>query len=117
MRLECIIQRIISKNYVKENSEAVAVYGGLLHWVTAFLHPLGEPDLDDQELLKVAHIVMKKREQAAQDALGILNYDVDTEDIRTMMDISMRSGVDAIIGRIEEVSSCIGSMPSPLIWN
>lgn len=98
-----MIERFVALECAQENSGTVAAYMGLLHWVTAFLRRLGEPDLDDQQLLKVTHIVMAKQEQGVKQVLGMLNYELEEEDIRTMMDLSVRGG-PGTVGRIEEVS-------------
>lgn len=103
IRIEYMIERFVALECAQENSGTVAAYMGLLHWVTAFLRRLGEPDLDDQQLLKVTHIVMAKQEQGVKQVLGMLNYELEEEDIRTMMDLSVRGG-PGTVGRIEEVS-------------
>ncbi|KAI0637498.1 hypothetical protein C8Q77DRAFT_369953 [Trametes polyzona] len=101
IRLEHIIDQIAALNYAKENTATVSVYLSLLPWVTAFLRTLGEPDLDGQQLLRITHIVMEKQEQAVNGVLGMLNYELEEEDIRTMMELSVRGG-PGTIGRIEE---------------
>lgn len=109
-----MIERFVALECAKENSGTVAAYMGLLHWVTAFLRRLGEPDLDDQQLLKVTHIVMAKQEQGVKQVLGMLNYELEEEDIRTMMDLSVRGG-PGTVGRIEEVSVCRSFLASRLM--
>lgn len=98
-----MVEHIVALDYAKENSVAVTTYMDLIQWVTAFLRTLGEPDLDDQQLLKVTHIVMEKQEQSVKTVLGMLNYELE-EDILTMMDLSIRGG-PGTIGRIEDVSA------------
>ncbi len=100
-----MIERLVALEYAKENSTTVSAYIGLLPWVTAFLRRLGEPDLDDQQLLKVTHVVMEKQEQNFRKVLGMFNYELEQEDIRAMMDLSVRGG-PGTVGRIEEVSIC-----------
>lgn len=106
-----MIERFATLECAKENSATVSGYMNLMHWVTAFLRRLGEPELDDQQLLKVTHIVMEKQEQSVKKVLGMFNYELEAEDIRTMMDLSVRGG-PGTVGRIEEVSTCFEAICS-----
>ncbi|KAI0368398.1 hypothetical protein BV20DRAFT_1122765 [Pilatotrama ljubarskyi] len=102
IRIWSLIERMIATDYAKENSEVITAYINILHWVVAFLWPLAEPDfMDDQQLLKVAHIVMEKQEQALHGVLEMLHYELEEEDLRSMMDLNVRAAVKTI-GRIED---------------
>ncbi|KAI0352468.1 hypothetical protein OH77DRAFT_1513244 [Trametes cingulata] len=101
MRIQFIIERMTVTPYLKENSTIMAAYVNILQWVTAFLCPLGEPDMDDQPLLQVAHLVMEKQEQAVRNVLEILNYELEEEDLRALLDLNVRGGLKSI-GRVED---------------
>ncbi|KAI0666097.1 hypothetical protein C8Q78DRAFT_1061348 [Trametes maxima] len=100
LRIESLIEGILNVNYARPNTAAVATYTASLQWVVACLRSLGEPDLEHQQLLKLTHCVMENQEQAARSVLEMFNYELEEEDIRTMMDLTIRGGPRAI-GRIE----------------
>ncbi|KAI0640603.1 hypothetical protein C8Q79DRAFT_446036 [Trametes meyenii] len=100
LRIESIIEGILGVSYAKPNTAAVATYTTSLQWIVACLRSLGEPDLEHQQLLKLTHVVMEKQEQAARAVLEMFNYELEEEDIRTMMDLTVRGGPRAV-GRIE----------------
>ncbi|EIW62377.1 uncharacterized protein TRAVEDRAFT_18782 [Trametes versicolor FP-101664 SS1] len=102
LRIEWIIEKMITASWAKENSSNIVGYIDCLRWVVAFLRSLGEPELQDPSLLKVTRIVMDHQEQELRNVLEPLDYSLGDGFIESMLSSSY--GVPSgIIGRIEEL--------------
>ncbi|KAI0771669.1 hypothetical protein BD413DRAFT_60009 [Trametes elegans] len=100
LRLDFITEHMLEVDFAKENSQPVATYLTSLRWIAPCLRSMGEPELEDQRLLKVTHIVMRSQEQRLEGVLAVLHYDLEWEEARSILDYGFRGGPRAI-GRIE----------------
>lgn len=108
------MEDMVATIWAKENSRAVSRYLSCLQWVVAFLRPLQEPDLEDQEsLLKVTRKVMDHQEQKLKKTLlEPMDYELEDEVIRSIMKLGAQRGRGGIMNRIEGVRSSSCPLPS-----
>ena len=105
LRLEWIVERMLSVEYAKENSVAVVSYMAAVGWgVMGYLRPVNTPSLlEEQRLLNLVHNIMNKQENEFEIILSHINYEIEDQSTLSMLGIDANEHSNSV-GRVEGVS-------------
>ena len=105
LRLEWIIERMVSIDYTKENSVGVTSYMfALIQGVVGYLRSMKIPSMNEQRLLQLVHDIMRRQESRLESILVQFNYEIEEQSTMSLLTLNVNeSGISP--DRVEGVNS------------